>query len=127
MHTCTCTSIVMNCLLFRGFTVLLYLTHVHIRNVHMYMYMFPFLSLSLSLSRFHYQLIDSVNPSRTVLVSCKSNDSDIVAQGATEDLENTINEVDTYYKYTYTVNLGTFKLVYTVHAYIYMYVSLLSI
>ena len=60
----------------------------------------------------------SVNPSPTVLVSGKSDDSDIVAQGATEDLENTINEVDTYYKYTYTVNLGTFKLVYTVHAYI---------
>ena len=56
----------------------------------MYMYMNACLSLG-PLS------VDSVNP------SAGSDDSDIVAQEATEDLENTINEVHVYTTLQYTV------------------------
>ena len=66
------------------------------------MYICTCFSLSLSLEV--PLSVDSVNPSPSVSVSGKSDDSDIVAQEATEDLENTINEVDTHYKYMYTVN-----------------------
>ena len=61
------------------------------------------LSLSLSPSLQVPLSVDSVNPSPAVSVSAASDDSDIVAQEATEDLEDTINEVYTTVQYTVCV------------------------
>ena len=104
IHVHTCTCIVMKCLLFRGLTLLINTCTCTYRNVYMFPSLSLFLSLSLSPSlplslslslspslplslSFQVPLsVDSVNPSPSVSVSGKSDDSDIVAQEATEDL-----------------------------------------